>query len=169
MEITIEQLDKNNIQILLDILIEKAKWLESINQPMWNIDNLNPVNFEKMYPNETPYLIYKGQEIIGGFILIDNDTFLWNEEENREKAFYIHKLVIKSEFSGMGYAMKTLNLIKELAVQAGTLYLRLDCYGDREYLKKLYEGSGFYVKRKTVMDDGTVLLSYEFILNDSIK
>lgn len=50
MEIKIKQLDKSQIQIFLDILLERAKWLESINQPMWNIENLNPVNFEKMYP-----------------------------------------------------------------------------------------------------------------------
>lgn len=164
MEIQVKQLDKTQIQILLDILIKKAKWLEEINQPMWNIDNLNPQKFEEMYPSETPYLIYKGEEIIGGFILLHKDNFLWSEEENRDRAYYIHKLVIKSEFSGMGYAEKSINLIKKLALQARVTYLRLDCYGDRDYLRKLYETCGFKMKHKSVMEDGTVLLSYEFIL-----
>lgn len=164
MEITVKQLDKNQIQILLDILLERAKWLESINQPMWNPNNLNPVNFEKMYPNETPYLIYRGKDIIGGFILLEHDKGLWNEEENTQKAFYIHKLVIKWEFARNGYAEKSLLLIKDLAVQAEASYLRLDCYGDRPYLRKLYEKCGFYKKRETYMEDGIVLLSYELLL-----
>jgi ribosomal protein S18 acetylase RimI-like enzyme len=164
MKITFKQLHKNQIQILLDILLERAKWLESINQPMWNIDNLNPVNFEKMYPNETPYLIYKDENVIGGFILLEHDNFLWDEEENYQKAFYIHKLVIKPEYSGKGYAEESILLIKELALQEGAIYLRLDCYGDRVYLKKLYEKCGFCKKRETVMDDGIVLLSYELSL-----
>lgn len=164
MEIKIKQLDKSQIQIFLDILLERAKWLESINQPMWNIENLNPVNFEKMYPDNSLYLICKGEDVIGGFILLEHDKFLWNEKENNEKAFYIHKLVIKPEFSGKGYAEKSIYLIKDLAVQAGASYLRLDCYGDRAYLNKLYEHCGFYKKREAVMDDGTLLISYEFLL-----
>lgn len=164
MEIVVRQLDKDKIQILLDILLERAKWLESINQPMWNPDNLNPVNFEKMYPNETPYLIYRGKDTIGGFILLEHDNGLWNEEENKQKAFYIHKLVIKSEFSGQGYSEESIELIKKIAVQAGISYLRLDCYGDRPYLIKLYEECGFHQKRESVMDDGIVLISYEYLV-----
>lgn len=164
MKITVRQLDKDKIQILLDILLERAKWLESINQPMWNPDNLDPVNFEKMYPNETPYLICRGRDIIGGFILLEHDNGLWNEEENKQKAFYIHKLVIKQEFAGNEYAEKSLLLIKALAVQAEVSYLRLDCYGDRPYLRKLYEKCGFYKKREMYMDDGAILLCYEYLI-----
>ena len=90
MILTVRQLDKSKIQIYLDILMERAMWLESINKPMWNIDNLNPVNFEKMYPDYTPYLIYLGDQIIGGFVLLTHDRFLWNEEENNHSALYIH-------------------------------------------------------------------------------
>gem|GEM_PF-4300698 len=82
---------------------------------------------------------------------MEYDGFLWNEEENDKKAFYIHKLVIKLEFSGQGYAEKSMFLIKELGMKAEVSYLRLDCYDDRIYLKQLYE------KRKTVMDDSTAL------------
>lgn len=95
---------------------------------------------------------------------MEHDGFLWNEEENNQKAFYIHKLVIKPEFSGKGYAQKSISLIKDLALQEGIAYLRLDCYEDRAYLMKLYDDCGFYKKRKTVMDDGTALQSYELIM-----
>lgn len=164
MEIIVKKLDKNNIQTLLDLLLERAKWLETINQPMWNTSNLNPASFEAMYPDNIPFLIYNAENIIGGFILLKNDRFLWSEEENTQKAFYIHKLVIKPEFSGRDYAEESISLIKELAVQAEVSYLRLDCYDDRNYLKKLYERCGFRQKRKTVMDDGTTLQSYELSL-----
>jgi RimJ/RimL family protein N-acetyltransferase len=162
--LTVKPLDKSQIQIYIDMLIERAEWLEKIKQPMWNMDNLNPANFEKMYPNYKPYLINKNQDIIGGFILIDKDDILWTEEENVEKAFYLHKLVIKQEFSGKGYAEKSVELIKKIALKSSMKYLRLDCYYDRSYLKHLYEKCGFYKKRKTVMEDGIGLQSYELIL-----
>jgi GNAT superfamily N-acetyltransferase len=162
--LTVKPLDKSQIEIYLDMLIERAKWLEKINQPMWNMENLNPVNFEKIYPDYKSYLIYKNQDIIGGFILIDKDDFLWTQEENIEKAFYLHKLVIRHEFSGKGYAEKSMELIKKIALESGVRYLRLDCYYDRSYLRDLYEKCGFYKKRKTVMEDGTGLQSYEFAL-----
>jgi GNAT superfamily N-acetyltransferase len=115
-----------------------------------------------MYPDNEPYLVYLGEQIIGGFVLLEHDRFLWSEEENNQRAFYIHKLVIKREFAGKGYAGKSIALIKDLALKEGVSYLRLDCYADRAYLMKLYEDCGFYKKRKTVMEDGTVLQSYEF-------
>lgn len=164
MGLKIQRLEKSKIQIYLDILLQRAHWLESIDQPMWNIGNLNPINFEKMYPHYKPYLIYLDDQIIGGFIILKHDSSLWSDEENREKAFYIHKLVIKQEFSGKGYAKKSILLIKDLGVQEGLSCLRLDCYADREYLVKLYESCGFKKKRITVMDDGTVLNSYELVL-----
>ncbi len=161
MKLKIKQLETQQLEIYLDILLERALWLESINQPMWNTNNLNPVNFEKMYPNNRPYLLYCGDEVVGGFILLKKDGFLWSESENLENAYYIHKLVIKPEYSGKGYAKESLNLIMNLAKDEGVDYLRLDCYGDRANLIKLYEDSGFYNKRSTVMDDGIVLKSYE--------
>ncbi|MBF4694225.1 GNAT family N-acetyltransferase [Fusibacter ferrireducens] len=59
---------------------------------------------------------------------------------------YIHKLVIKLEFSGLWYAQKSISLIEEMARQAGVSYLRLDCYEDRLYLMNLYERCGFNKK-----------------------
>lgn len=162
--LTVKPLEKSKIQIYLDILIERAEWLEKIKQPMWNIENLNPINFGKMYPNYKPYLIYKNEDVIGGFILLNKDDFLWTEEENMEKAFYLHKLVIKQEYSGKGYAEKSMEIIKKIALESGVRYLRLDCYYDRNYLRRLYEKCGFYKKRKTVMEDGIGLQSYEFTL-----
>jgi RimJ/RimL family protein N-acetyltransferase len=162
--ITVKPLKNSQIPIYLDMLIERAKWLEKIKQPMWNMENLNPINFGKMYPNYKPYLIYKNEDVIGGFILLNKDDFLWTEEENMEKAFYLHKLVIKEEFSGKGYAEKSLELIKKIALESTMKYLRLDCYYDRCYLRHLYEKCGFYKKRKTVMEDGTGLQSYELLL-----
>lgn len=164
MTIRVQKLSKNQIQDYLDILLERAKWLEGINQPMWNTDNLTPKNFEKKYPDNTPYLIYIEEQIVGGFILVENDPFLWNESENSQSAYYIHKLVIKPEFSGLGYAQKSISLIEEMARQAGVSYLRLDCYEDRTYLMNLYERCGFNKKRRTVMPDGIVLVSYEMAL-----
>ncbi|MNI58988.1 hypothetical protein D3C81_986930 [compost metagenome] len=76
MGIRVTPLDKSEIQVFLAILLERAKWLESIGQPMWSIENLDPVNFEKMYPNYKPYLIYENDNIIGGFVLLEHDDFL---------------------------------------------------------------------------------------------
>lgn len=166
-DITVRRLSKERIQVYLAMLLQRARWLESIRQPMWNIDNLHPANFEKMYPGYMPYLIYRKNTVVGGFILLKQDRFLWSEEENKQSAFYIHKLVVKPEFAGRGYAHKSISRIKEMALREGVSYLRLDCYEDRAYLMKLYEECGFYKKRKTIMEDGTALQSFEYALSQT--
>lgn len=162
--VTISPLEKSEIQTLLDLMLGRAQWLARIGKPMWNPDNLEPTRFEQMYPGYAPYLIKQSDQIAGGFVLLRQDRFLWSAAENEQSAYYIHKLVIKPEFAGRGIAKQALTCIRQMAEQEDKQYLRLDCYGDRENLVKLYEDSGFCRKRSTEMEDGTILFSYELAL-----
>lgn len=164
MKLAIKQLDKTNIQLYLDMLLERALWLERIGQPMWNIENLTPDRFESAYPNYTPYLIDLVGQVVGGFILLPRDGFLWSDEENSQRALYLHKLVIQPDYAGRGLAQDAIAQVIKLAKESGAAYLRLDCYGDRKYLVDLYEGCGFRKKRTSIMEDGTILYSFEMVL-----
>jgi GNAT superfamily N-acetyltransferase len=92
--------------------------------------------------------------MVGGFALIERDEDLWADRLG-DSAFYIHKLVIREASSGRGYAEKALSWIQDYARERGKDYLRLDYYEDREYLGRLYAGSGFRVVDVKTMPDGT--------------
>ena len=71
----------------LAILKHKAIWLESINQPMWNIENLQWNPFERKYSNPEYFGCYLNHQLMGGFILCNYDSS-WSIQENEDSYFF---------------------------------------------------------------------------------
>ncbi len=159
----IEQINYERLEELLELMRERAKWLESINQPMWNLQYLEQEKFIEKYQQPACFLASDGEEKIGGFILLEEDSFLWAEQVN-EAAYYLHKLVVRQGYSGKGYAERMIAWVKELAHKEGKKYLRLDCYADREYLRQLYQKCDFVEQEIVVMPDGTGIVKFEYRL-----
>ena len=157
----IEQINYERLEELLELMRERAKWLESIDQPMWNLQYLEPQKFIEKYQQPACFLACDGEEKIGGFILQEEDFFLWTEQKN-EAAYYLHKLVVRQGYGGKGYAARMITWVKELARKDGKKYLRLDCYADREYLRELYQKCGFMEQEIVVMPDGTEIVKFEY-------
>lgn len=166
MNICIQEITEEKIEILLELLRKKANWLIKIGKPMWNPQYLSKHEFLKKYANCKMFVIRENKEAIGGFVLIENDQSFWNSEENNAYAYYIHKLVIKDGYTGKGYAKEAIEWIKQYSISNGKNHLRLDCYGDREYLKKLYSESGFTLKRDIQVDNNLNACLYEFSLKN---
>lgn len=91
------------IEILLKLLLEKANWLIKIGKPMWNPKYLSKEEFLKKYSNCEIFIAKENKEVIGGFVLVESDRSFWNNDENKDSAYYIHKLVIKDDYTGKGY------------------------------------------------------------------
>lgn len=164
MEICIQQINEEKIEILLDILRKKADWLIKIRKPMWNPKFLSKEEFLRKYAQGKMFIIQKGEETIGGFILVENDKLFWSAEENSQDAYYIHKLVIKDGYTGKGYSRDAIEWIKKYSNINCKKYLRLDCYGDRDYLNKLYKQCGFILKREIKVEDNLNANLYEMLL-----
>lgn len=164
MNLCISKIAAEEIEILLELLREKADWLIKIGKPMWNPEYLSKEEFLKKYINCEMFIAQDHKEVIGGFVLVESDPSFWNNDEDKESAYYIHKLVIKDGYTGKGYAKEVIELIKKYSISQCKNYLRLDCYGDRKYLNKLYRECGFTLKREVYVEDDLNACLYELSL-----
>lgn len=131
MNLCIKEITEEKIETLLELLREKANWLIKIGKPMWNPKYLSKQEFLNKYINCEMFIIQENEEVIGGFVLIENDNLFWNSDENNDSSYYIHKLVIKDGYTGKGYARDVIECIKKYSILKCKNYLRLDCYSDR--------------------------------------
>ncbi len=156
----IKQIDYNKLEILLNMYREKAKWLESIGQPMWDMKYLEKETFIEKYKNPECFIAYIDGNPIGGFILVRENDFFWGENSNIG-VYYINKLIVNSGYTGQGYAQKMIYWVERYAIEKGKEKLRLDCYEDRNYLMQLYTNGGFDLVEVKVMPDGTRIAQFE--------
>lgn len=161
--IQIKQIDYDKLEILLDMYREKANWLNSIGLPMWNIEFLEKEAFIKKYENPKCFIAYIEDIPIGGFILVEKDDFLWGPNSHLG-AYYIHKLVIRTGYTGQGNAQRMIKWIVEFSRVMEKKRLRLDCYEDRKYLLQLYSSCGFNLAGVKVMPDGIRIAQFEMEL-----
>ena len=92
--------------------------------------------------NVEPFLLEKDGQPAATALLAVEDTVFWPEKE-KNSAVYVHRLSVAEGFAGEGLAGKMLAFAADYARKRGIPYLRLDCRGDREKLRKLYEAFGF--------------------------
>jgi hypothetical protein len=138
----VEKIDYERLQELINIWIERQKWLEEKHNGMWNIDELNKECIIQKYENPSCYMSFDKKEPIGGFLLLERDSRYW-PDNTEDKAFYIHKFVIGKKYGGKGYSEKMLIWIKNLGSIKNKEYIRLDYDMKREYLRSMYLKNGF--------------------------
>lgn len=89
-DIIIRKASESEIDRLLEIWIEKEKSLESRGIAVWDPKQFTKANLKEKYQCPEYYIGLVGDEIIGGFILIEKDIHFWPGKEN-DRAFYFHK------------------------------------------------------------------------------
>jgi GNAT superfamily N-acetyltransferase len=138
----VEEIGYEKIDDYIDLLIERFYWLKNHNIDMWKIEQLNKESIIYKYENPKCYLGFEDSVIVGGFLLIEQDNRYW-PDKLEEKAFYIHKFVVKPEFGGKGYSHKMIEWVKELGIKNGKRFIRLDYETRRKYLREMYINLGF--------------------------
>lgn len=121
---------------------------DSLENKMWSDHALTIEGFEEIYSTYQTFLVYDQKKIIGGYLLLEQDFSYWSDEENKENAFYIHKLFVLPQFNGRGYSRKIVEEIKQYAKIMHKDYVRLDCRRFNEKLNTLYEMMEFKFKRE---------------------
>jgi GNAT superfamily N-acetyltransferase len=125
-----------------DVLIrEAADWLIQKGEPLWG-------------PNETSYeelvrVAREGELVLGRIhgetvacmFLHNEDRLFWPQVALGE-AFYIHRLAVKRNYAGRGFAQGMLDWAVREARAKGRAFLRLDCE-PRAKLLALYESAGY--------------------------
>ena len=157
MSIAIDDMERN---LMTDILIkrgnkteaisimrEAAQWQIQMGTPLWQLTYLTDDNLNN--PDDEFIILYKEGISISTMILSSGKDFIWPCEDNT--SMFIHKLAVKREYAGEGYAQC---LIKYAIVECrknGYKYLRLDSDPHRKSLCDFYRNSGFdYVKTITL-------------------
>ena len=114
--------------------------------------------WDEIYP-DLPTItedIAKNQMYIG---MIDNNIavcFVLSEEYDEEykngkwqwpdsKFCVIHRLCVNPQFQNQGIATKTMKYIEKVCKEAGYDSIRLDCFTQNPYSRKLYEKAGYSV------------------------
>jgi GNAT superfamily N-acetyltransferase len=158
----VEMLGLDRLEELLEMLREREAWLEERGLAMWDPAYLVAERFLERYPGAKPFLCCLDDEKLGGFILLDRDEAGWPGRD--EPAYYLHKLVLRPEFSGHGFAEKAIEWAAGFAAAKGKEFLRLDYYEDRPGLAELYARCGFVPAGVEVKPDGTRIARAEFRL-----
>ena len=157
----VEKLGYDNIEELLDIMREKAKWLIKNDRGMWDISKLNKEAIIQRYDYPELFVSYENKNKVGGFLLIEYDKKYWKENRD-EKAYYLHKFVVKTGFGGKGYSQRMLEWIKDYGKENGKQYIRLDYYKNRTYLRNLYLRHGFNDVEELETENWEIMIKGEY-------
>jgi GNAT superfamily N-acetyltransferase len=159
--VIIRKANDTDIPTLLSIYLDKVKWLNDKNIPMWDPNQFTIENLKGKYVNPEYFICCNGQTIVGGFLLIEYDERYWKDKKEN-KAFYFHKFVVRKGFTGKGYADFILEWVKKYSEEQGKEYVRLDYEEAREYLKNMYIRHGFKTVDRIRNQDGAILVKGEY-------
>ena len=138
----VNQIEYSQIEEYIDILVERFYWLINHKIDMWKIEQLNKDSIIQKYENPMCFLAYEDSFSVGGFLLLEKDNRYWPDKIN-EKAYYLHKFVVKPEYSGKGYSTKMIDWVIKYGIKNGKDYIRLDYETRRKYLRNMYLNLGF--------------------------
>ena len=157
----IKRIDYSRIEELLEMMRERAIWLNQNDKGMWALDKLTKDQIVKRYDEPELYISYDDNVKIGGFLLIHYDKNYWKDRIG-DMALYLHKFVVRLGYGKKGYSDKMIEWIKIHAMELEKDYIRLDYMKDREYLKMMYKKNGFEDIEELKLANGDVIIKSEY-------
>jgi GNAT superfamily N-acetyltransferase len=142
--ISIAQASSIELDIVLDILEEAARWITSKGIDQWRPGlftyERNQRIAEQVAKGEV-YLANVDGKPVGTITLQWADPLVWKNVQ--DDAGYVHRLAIRRTFAGKGLGQTMLNWAQSLAASRGKRYLRLDCMTENAALRSYYARAGF--------------------------
>ncbi|KAG0255842.1 hypothetical protein BG011_004886 [Mortierella polycephala] len=146
-DFTIRNTKAEEVDEFIQILEEAAEWLQENNIRQWPLgmfrnsrsDILAAIDARQCY-----MIDYRSSSssVAGLFVINYDDPFdetLWEGfVEDWKDALYLHRLVIKAPYQGLGLTPKIFAFAEDKVKEAGRHYLRLDCLADNKVLRKFY-------------------------------
>jgi GNAT superfamily N-acetyltransferase len=124
---------------VLDILNESARWLASRGINQWRIDGFPRELIARNILQREVYVARINRRAVGTFTLMWSDVLFWPGV--REEAGYIHRLAVRREARGLG--VELLKFAERVTTSSGRKLLRLDCFSGNRALCSYYERVGF--------------------------
>lgn len=152
----IEPAQPAELSAVIAIIDEAAAWLHA-------------KGIAKQWPSPTPpsFVEFMEKQIARGdvyLVRIDGDAigtfrFDWRDEElwinDPDGGGYVHTFAIRPCAHGKGVGAAMMAWAKQHVRERGKKYLRLDCWGENEPLKKYYAGLGFTFVKYVTEEDWT--------------
>jgi GNAT superfamily N-acetyltransferase len=157
----IAELDEDGKAAYEEALRERQAWLDRRGVGMWKSEHLTVAGMVERYPNPKFFGVLEDEDIVGGFVLLEDDPRYWPRAAG-DKAFYFHKFVVSPRFAGRGYADRALEWVKGFAARSGKDYVRLDYDGSRAYLRAMYLRHGFEDADAATSSEGKRLVLAEY-------
>ena len=146
MKFSLRNAKSSDLEIALELLKSAATTLAKKNISQWDYW-MNPpqgkiIWLKEGFKRKEFYLIKTSiGKLIGMVRIMDKDLIYWGNM--KDKAIYIHSLIIIEEFKGHKIGQKVIDKIKEKAKKKDVELMRLDCDNSNKKLCKYYENIGF--------------------------
>src|SRR5690606_7005231 len=146
MDITFEQAESKDKSMILQLFKNAAERINKMNIDHWQYWINPPVKkikwVEEGIENKEFFFIHTVEgENIGMVRIMDEDILYWGKQ--KEKAKYIHSLVVTDRYNGKGIGTKIIQKIEDNAKKDSCSYLRLDADAKNPKLCSYYEKLGF--------------------------
>jgi GNAT superfamily N-acetyltransferase len=99
---------------------------------------------EQSLREETTWIVRDSSEAVATFATDEfSDPDLWTGPEQREAALYIHRFVVRRDYSGIRFGAALMDLIQAWAAHRGYRWLRVDVWTTNYGLQQYYRNLGF--------------------------
>ena len=144
-----------DVDDVLDVLNEAARWLSARGINQWPIDGFPRELIAGDVSRGEVYLARRQRRAVGTFTLKWSDELFWPGVA--EEAGYIHRIAVRRDARGLG--IELLKSAERATTATGRKLLRPDCFSGNVTLCSYYERAGF-VRRADIeidpRDDATV-------------
>ncbi len=128
-----------DIDDVLDVLNEAARWLASRGINQWRVDGFPRELIADSISRGEVYVARHDRRAVGTFTLQWSDELFWPGAA--EEAGYIHRVAVRRDARGLG--VELLKFAERVTAATGRKLLRLDCFSENLALCSYYEGAGF--------------------------
>jgi GNAT superfamily N-acetyltransferase len=128
-----------DIDEVLDVLNEAARWLASRGINQWRVDGFPRRLIADGISRGEVYVPRRDGRAVGTFTLQWSDELFWPRAA--EAAGYIHRIAVRRDARGLG--VELLKFAERVTAATGRKLLRLDCFAGNPALCSYYEGAGF--------------------------
>lgn len=135
--------EKNTVLALFKKAAEKISKMNIDHWQYWKNPPLEKIKWveDGIHNNEFFFIESANKEQLGMVRILNEDVLYWGQQ--KEKAKYIHSLVIKEQYNGKGIGAKIIQKIESHARKDNCPYVRLDADSKNPKLCNYYERIGF--------------------------
>lgn len=128
-----------DIDDVLDVLNEAARWLAARGINQWRVDGFPRDLIAGDISCRELYVAKRDRRAVGTFTLQWSDELFWPGAA--QAAGYIHRIAVRREVRGLG--IELLKFAERATADTGRKLLRLDCFAGNAALCSYYERAGF--------------------------